>query len=391
MNNALSTLQALQDISRRMDGISSWNRSQTLIDANGPTGKPMRMYNQTEAVRATGTHTKNIDDICQQLGIDARSNGVWRISQLDVSKIRQHLHGKYKKPASARAPRLCVSTLKGGAGKTTTVTTLATGLATESMEGYKILVIDADPQATSTAFIQPRVDESFISLGDLMMGTISLDEGETFEDACKSAVQATNVPGLFILPAKDTDREYEIHAEQEKMKGGYIAYLDLLKVVEAVESEFDIIIFDTSPQFSTATLAVHYVCDHLLTPLRPTEHDRDAGEKYFRFLTNVYQMLAGMGHAGYKTTKILLAGVSHRQTGRETAHELSSALGPYCMASQIPESEAVTACARQYCTVFDISPHEYTGIGTRKTLADAQERFGALVTEVEKLLLKQVP
>jgi cellulose biosynthesis protein BcsQ len=391
MKNPINTLQTLRDIGARIKGVVSWNRESTLLDAASPTGKFMRHYNQAEAIRATGCHEKNIGEYCAKLDIDPRDGQRWRINLADVQRIRQLVNGKnFKRAADQELAVITVSSLKGGASKTVSSVTLATGLATECLANYRIGVIDLDPQSTATAILNPLADETYISVGDLMMDAVELDAGETFEDACRHAFVETNVPNLRLLPAKDSDREYELLAEERKMKGHYVAYKDLQRIIDAVADDFDIIIIDTSPQFSTATLSAHYVANSLIIPLKPTENDRDATHKYLQYLAQMYELLAGLGHPGYDSVRILLSCIrSNSATIRAIANEIRGVLGSHCFTTEIPESEAVLTCAKQYCTVFDLSPHEYTPFGSRRTLTDAQERFGELVKEVEATLQKK--
>ena len=52
---------------------------------------------------------------------------------------------------------ISVSNIKGGVGKTTTAAVLAVGLAEK---GYKVLMVDSDPQANlSMCFMQEQPDE----------------------------------------------------------------------------------------------------------------------------------------------------------------------------------------------------------------------------------------
>lgn len=389
MSNPKRTLDTILDIATRLGAVVHQNRQHALTDTTD-SGKYARRYNQAEAIHATGAHAKNIRGLCDKLGITYQDGNSWRISIDDVMALRQLLNPKpFVRSASQQLQIITISSLKGGATKTTTAATLATGLVTECMNAYRVGVIDLDPQATFTTLLHPNADETYLSAGDLMTGDVELEEGETFEDACKAAFCQTNTPNLRILPAKDYDREYEVIAEQRKMQGGYVAYKDLQRIIDAVRDEFDIIIIDTAPQFSTATLAAHYVANNVIIPIRPLENDRDASHKYLTYLASMYQLLMGLGHQGYDNIKILLSCIrAGSTTQRMLANEIRQAIATADLfQNEIPDSEAVATCAKQYCTIFDMSAHEYAGLGSRRTLSDAQERYGLFIREVESMLL----
>jgi chromosome partitioning protein len=298
MSNQTRTLETILDIAARLGAVVHQNRQHALTDAT-QSGKYARRYNQAEAIQATGAHAKNIRGLCEKLGITYQDGNSWRITINDVMALRGLLNPRpFKRSASQQLQIITISSLKGGASKTTTAATLGAGLVSECMNAYRVGMIDLDPQATLTTLLHPRADDSYLTAGDLMTGDIELDEGESFEDACKQAFCDTNIPNLRILPAKDYDREYEVLAEKRKMQGGYVAYKDLQRIIDAVRDDFDIIIIDTAPQFSTATLAAHYVANNVIVPIRPSENDRDASHKYLAYLASMYQLLIGLGHQG---------------------------------------------------------------------------------------------
>lgn len=66
---------------------------------------------------------------------------------------------------------IAVVNQKGGTAKTTTVENLGIGL---SKQGKKVLLIDADPQASLTISLgYPQPDDLELTLSDLLNGTIS--------------------------------------------------------------------------------------------------------------------------------------------------------------------------------------------------------------------------
>src|SRR3954470_24117339 len=84
--------------------------------------------------------------------------------------------------------RIAVANQKGGVGKTTTAINVATALAAT---GWKVLLIDLDPQGNASTGLGIGQAMRDLSSYDLLTGGCTVDE----------AVVATRVPRLDLLPA----------------------------------------------------------------------------------------------------------------------------------------------------------------------------------------------
>ena len=393
MQGAKETLAKLNNLASSLSNIIDQNKDINLADS--PSGKFIRTYNQSEALAACGgLHSRKMNSILETLDIDSSDGAKWCIDFNDINAVRDHLGYEpfHKRHPNMDAQIWCISSLKGGCGKTSTAVTLGSGLVYELTAGYRVLVIDLDPQGTTTMQLKPRFTDDEISVGDLLMKNFELEEGETFEELCKAATYETNAKNLKVMCARESDDEYDIYVENMRLEANanndvYLAYKDLNLIIDAVKDDFDIILIDTPPKFSAATLAAHFSAENLLIPFKASENDRDSSAKYFRFLARMYGLLAGFGHGGYNQIKVLQTIFkSSSLTQARIAQEIRIACGRDMCLHPFPESEAVINAASMYSTIYDISPSEVSN--KARTLKKLQEDVMHMVLEFERFLLK---
>lgn len=392
--NPINTLAAIEKLAFGLEALNMGNKEDALCE-DSVNGKWVRTYNQTEALSATGAHSRKITAICNDLNIDyTRLGKPWKIDINDVSKIRAALGVKtFKRDFKQPLQIYCVGSLKGGSGKTTSTVTLASGIATELTNNYRVGVIDSDPQGTATVMLKPNFSDDDLSVGDLLMDNYVLEGSDTFPDICKESFYQTNTPNLRVLCSRPEDRQHEFYVKKREMEASksgktYNSYTKMAEIIDAVKDDFDIILIDTSPYFSAMTLASHYVATSLVVPIKPSENDRDSSEKYLKFLAEMYQLLIGMAHPGYDNFKVLITGVRRTSASQvRIANKIRTACDESSIYShEFIESDAVTNSAEDYCTVFDYSPSEYTA--SKISLRSAQQEYTLIINEMERDILK---
>ncbi|MDR1387372.1 MAG: ParA family protein [Propionibacteriaceae bacterium] len=160
-------------------------------------------------------------------------------------------------------PVVAIGNAAGSAGKTTT----AVSLAALAGADRRVLVVDADAQATATQWLGagPRA----VSLGDVL-----LKQAEP-----RAAVIETSTPGVWLLPAASRldgqvkEWERQIGAEQR-----------LRRILDDVAADFDLVLIDLPGQISTMTVAGLVASDKALAVTRPTLKEING---VARFLTAV--------------------------------------------------------------------------------------------------------
>lgn len=140
-----------------------------------------------------------------------------------------------------------ISNIKGGVGKTTTAAVLAVGLAEK---GYRVLLIDSDPQANLTmCFIQEQADEK-PSLYHVY------SNGETIDNV---KVEVKDNLDLVI-------GDFELcNADLQFVKAGRLKMLQ--KAIRNINTKYDFIIIDTPPNLGILSLNAFIASDYMVVPM----------------------------------------------------------------------------------------------------------------------------
>lgn len=132
---------------------------------------------------------------------------------------------------------LAVASGKGGTGKTTTALALAHAYAAA---GARVLVIDADPQGSATAWLGVRPPGAGPSLVDVLAGTAPLDD----------VARPSPWPGVDVVPASPA-----LAGAERALSGRPMAVLGLRRAVGAARGPWAWILIDCPPSLGLLTTA----------------------------------------------------------------------------------------------------------------------------------------
>ncbi len=357
--------------------------------------KELRNFTRAEASAYLGIDAKTLDKYVTAANIDPRrhEDSQWSIDIEEMYRVRDLLpetlrkEPKFRRSEKQSAQVIVIQNQKGGVGKTVSAATIASGLATEFHQEYRVGLIDMDGQATLSMYYAPEADqEGSLSVGDLIMRNFDLDEGETFEQAVSEAFLETTIPNLRILPAAQSDRAIEgwFHEQvfSHKLPSPYSILDD---IIDAVKEEFDIIIIDTPPSLGYATYNAYFAATSVVFPLSITENDIDATCSYFSYIPQVWALLANANHEGYDFMKILLTNHRDSSTTTELMNSLYDHFGPYLYSKEFKHSEAIRQASSLLSTVFDMSKSEYPK--SKSTFQTAQQNGYEVISQIQRDVL----
>ena len=145
---------------------------------------------------------------------------------------------------------IAIANQKGGVGKTTTAINLAASLAVLE---YKVLLIDADPQANATSGVGFDVRNVKTSIYECVVDDVDP----------KNIILNTNTPGFDLIPSHIDLVGAEIEMlnmpNREKV---------MKQVIEKIRNDYDFIFIDCSPSLGLITVNALTASDSVIIPVQ---------------------------------------------------------------------------------------------------------------------------
>lgn len=165
---------------------------------------------------------------------------------------------------------LAIANFKGGSAKTTTCVHLAHYLA---LQGYRVLALDLDPQASLSAMFgaQPEVD---VGANETIYAALRYDDAE--RRPIRDIIRKTYFDGIDLIPGNLEVMEYEHETPRvlaNKSSSGAIFFERLKLALDEVQDDYDIVILDTPPSLGFLTLSAIYAATSMIITVHPAMLD----------------------------------------------------------------------------------------------------------------------
>lgn len=199
--------------------------------------------------------------------------------------------------------RIMFAIQKGGVGKTTSTVAVAEVLAAS---GYKVLVVDLDPQGNATRMLTQNSIYQYT--GNTVMEAVQEGNAEPYIVNVKD--------GLDLIPAEDHLATFSRHIYTARISKPHEV---IKRLLEPIEKRYDYVMIDVSPTLGdTVVNAIVYV-DRIYIPLDIGDFAMDAMIRFTEFIDEAREQ----GHTSAVIDGILLT----MRDGRGTKYERDVAEG----------------------------------------------------------------
>jgi len=229
---------------------------------------------------------------------------------------------------------LAVANQKGGVGKTTTAVNLGAGLAEL---GYRVLVIDLDPQGNATTGLGIDGRSFELSMYDVVIKDAKLED----------AIEPTSMKNLFVAPAT-----IDLAGAEIELVPTFSRELRLRKALESVVGDFDYILIDCPPSLGLITVNGLAAADEVLVPIQCEYY---ALEGLGQLLRNVHLVQANLNEKLEVTTIVLTMYDGRTKLAEQVADEVRAHFGNKVCRNVIPRTVRISEAPSfgQPITAFD--------------------------------------
>lgn len=363
-----------------------------MIEAAGTDPVEPRYFKGAELLKATGVKSQsNITNAVNRGAIPEpvlAANGQRLGYTLDqVLEIQEYFGTVPGRKDGDPCAVLAFINFKGGCWKTTTAQHAATYYANL---GFRVLVVDLDPQASLTASlgIRPDIDTNYWNTMAAYFDDAVMDDGTECASVAyvESCIQETYLPTLDIIPASLDLAECEFSLAAEQINNaslpGRQAFDTFYKVKEAigyVKEDYDIVIVDGTPSLGMIPMNILLAATNLIVPVPTERNDFISTQAFCRLYVSMCEKLRAVVGDDELLPNMFFVGSRYSKSrgADEILDFMKDVYKDHIAPEAIRKHDAGVGNLTQHCrTVFDIKAGE---------VIDRKQRTAALENYEEVL------
>ncbi len=231
---------------------------------------------------------------------------------------------------------MALANQKGGVGKTTTAVNLGACLA-ES--GYRVLIVDLDPQGNASTGLGINVRELEASMYDVLLRDLPLED----------CVEATSTRNLFVAPSS-----LELAGAEIELVPVFSRELRLRTALEEVRSDYDYVLIDCPPSLGLLTVNALAAATEVLMPIQCEYY---ALEGVGQLLHNVALVRKGLNPTLEVSTIVLVMYDGRTKLSDQVVHDVRAHFGAKVCRNVIPRTVRLSEAPSfgQPITTFDVT------------------------------------
>ena len=286
----------------------------------------------------------------------------------EMSQIRRLLKRDANRPASCA--RLIFSNLKGGVGKTSHALHLSHYAA---REGFRVLVVDLDPQATlTTAFgLVPGLN---VGADEDIGPSLTADP-----ELIRGSIKRTRWDNIDLVPAQlslqYTDWQMLQARDEDQQRLGPLPQR-LRQALEKVADRYDLIVMDTPPALGMLSLNAIAAADMILMPITPNFYDIASSVQYFAIVSQLASTYANALRV--RQLSLLMTRTDSAPETRTNITLLNKAYGEFLLTNRMPQTRELQRATGDQMSLYEIEVPR----GARETYLKAIEAMNAVNAEI---------
>lgn len=319
-----------------------------------------------------------------------------------INHIREYFGTAPRKPASMPCPVIGFMNFKGGSTKTTTCHLYSQYLA---MQGYRVLVVDTDPQASLSFFFGKMPDYSVHY--EHTIAPFLLEDEDTLilaghpEGASETldyAVQKTYWSNIDIIPSCSKLLSIDL------LSKSFIGLTDaphaslftkLRDGLMGLSDDYDYILLDGTPSLNLNTLNSILACDLVFVPTPPSMPDFSSTLYFVRLFYDALEMLSkdSTGH----NVPVLRFFIAKKERGDHdefmcnVIKSVFSVSDGDVLESSSPSTREIGKTTSYTYTIYEENPSESTNrTGLKRACEDFNQLFDEMLAVVSQFCFSDI-